>query len=567
MLRELSIRNIVLIDSLDLKFDSGLSVLTGETGTGKSILLDSIGLVIGARADTTLISGKSDQAAVSASFEVKNNHPANDLLKNNGLSLNNNYILLRRILNGDGRSRAFINDQPATIALLRSVGSELIEIQGQFEKNALADPAVQRSALDDFGNLNSAAIEVSNLFKSWSLAQSTLSKAEANFHSVNKKKEQIKHDFDELNSLSLVEGEESQINDQRKFLQNGERLLSSFNEAIKELEGDSGSEALIQKSLKIVEKASEFSGNQVDQIILTLERASSELREAISELEKLSRSIETDTSLLETLEERLFELRALARKHGTEVDNLINVRDSLSHQLESLETKSNDLNKLSKIEQTTKEAYLKAGDHLSSERNKTSINLDSAVNHELPPLKLDGAKFKTTVKRLSEQSWSETGLDSIELLVSTNPGNSPGPLGKIASGGELSRFLLALKVVLTTSGGVPTLIFDEVDSGIGGATASAVGKRLSALCDDKNRQVLVVTHSPQVAAIGIHHWRVTKEENQGKVITKVDLLSKKERKEEIARMLAGTKITDEARAAAQTLIDGASSSTGKDPNT
>jgi|TARA_Y100000588_G_scaffold160242_1_gene174273 DNA repair protein RecN (Recombination protein N) len=566
MLRELSIRNIVLIDSLDLKFDSGLSVLTGETGAGKSILLDSIGLIIGSRADTTLISEKSDQAAVSASFEIENNHPANDLLKDNGLSLNDNYILLRRTLSNDGRSRAFINDQPATIALLKAVGTELIEIQGQFDKYALANTAVQRSALDVFGNLNPLVIEVTNLFKDWSLAQSTLSKAEANFHSINQKKEQIKHDFDELNSLSPSEGEETQINDQRKFLQNGERLLSSFNEAIKELEGDSGSEALIQKSLKIVEKVSELSGNQVDQIILALERASSELREAISELESLARSIETDTSLLETLEERLFELRSLARKHGTDVDNLINVRDSLSDQLESLETKNKDLNKLSEIEQTTKDAYLKACEHLSLERNKTSINLDDAVNNELPPLKLEGAIFKTNVQRLPEQSWSETGIDSIEFLVSTNQGNFPGPLGKIASGGELSRFLLALKVVLTDSDGVPTLIFDEVDSGIGGATASAVGQRLAALSAVKNRQVLVVTHSPQVAAIGNHHWRVTKVESEGKTITKVELLGKKQRREEIARMLAGAKITDEARAAAQTLIDGASSSTGKGLN-
>ncbi|MFT5181710.1 MAG: DNA repair protein RecN (Recombination protein N) [Alphaproteobacteria bacterium] len=556
MLRHLSIRDVVLIDRLELDFDPGLGVLTGETGAGKSILLDSLGLALGMRADAGLIRPGAEQAIVAAMFDVAPDHPAHNLLAEHGLEADEGTIMLRRIVGRDGRSRAFVNDQPATAGLLRQIGEMLVEIQGQFERFALAAPAVQRSALDLFGNLSAKAAEVSSLFAAWSDARCALADAEADVAAARLEEEQLRHDVAELNDLAPAADEEARLASQRQLLQNGERLMTAFNETLDDLAGDTGAEPALQRASRTLTRAAEYSGGRLDPIIAALDRSTAETRDALQELQALAHAIETDTGQLETVEGRLFALRAAARKHNSDVDHLAEVHTKLAGRLAALDGNSDRLTVLAKAAESARRAYVASGERLSAGRHKAAKALDRAVGRELPPLKLDNATFKSGIERLPETSWSATGLDAVEFRIATNPGGAPGPLGKIASGGELSRFLLALKVVLTDAGGATTLIFDEVDAGVGGATAAAVGERLAALADASNRQILVVTHSPQVAAVGERHWRVSKDGDGASVVTSVVPLDQPARREEIARMLAGAEITDEARAAAERLLGG-----------
>ncbi|NNE84929.1 MAG: DNA repair protein RecN [Alphaproteobacteria bacterium] len=565
MLRHLSIRDVVLIDRLELDFDTGLGVLTGETGAGKSILLDSLGLALGMRADAGLIRPGAEQAIVSASFEVTGDHPAGALLAEHGLEADEDQILLRRIVGRDGRSRAFVNDQPATARLLRQLGEKLVEIQGQFERFALAAPAVQRTALDLFGNLTPQAIKVSELFDAWAVTRTALADAEADVVAARAEEEQLRHDVTELNDLAPAEGEEATLASQRQLMQNGERLMTAFNEALDDLAGDTGAEPALQRASRTLARAAEFSGGRLDPIIAALDRSTAETLEALQELQALAHAIETDTGRLDTVEERLFALRAAARKHNTDVDHLADIHTKLADRLAALDGNSDKLTALAKAAESARRAYVAAGERLSAGRSKSARALDRAVGRELPPLKLDNATFKSGIERLPESAWSATGLDAVEFRIATNPGSAPGPLGKIASGGELSRFLLALKVVLADAGGATTLIFDEVDAGVGGATAAAVGERLAVLADTSDRQILVVTHSPQVAAVGERHWRVSKDGDGASVATRVEPLDEPARREEIARMLAGAEITDEARAAAERLLGGDASVAAASP--
>ncbi len=557
MLRHLSIRDVVLIDRLELEFETGLGVLTGETGAGKSILLDSLGLALGARADTGLIRPGAEQAIVAATFEVAPTHPASNLLSEHGLQIDEGCVLLRRIVGRDGRSRAFVNDQPATAGLLRQIGEQLVEIQGQFERFALAAPAVQRAALDSFGKLGPSASKVSDLFTAWSDARTALAEAEADVAAARAEEEQLRHDVEELNDLAPVAGEEATLVSQRQLLQNAERLISAFNQALGDLSGESGAEPALQRATHTLSRVAEFSGGQLEPILTALDRATAELQDALQELQALAYAIETDSGRLDTVERRLFALRAAARKHDTDVDLLAKVHASLTGRLAALDGDSDRLTTLAKAAEAARRAYIAAAERLSAGRSKAAGALDQAVARELAPLKLEKATFESAIERLPESAWSATGLDAVEFRVATNPGSAPGPLGKIASGGELSRFLLALKVVLADAGDTTTLIFDEVDAGVGGATAAAVGERLGALASVSGRQILAVTHSPQVAAVGSQHWLVSKDGNNDEVVTRVDALDHEARSEEIARMLAGAEITDEARAAARRLLDGA----------
>ncbi|NKB49433.1 MAG: DNA repair protein RecN [Alphaproteobacteria bacterium] len=565
MLCHLSIRDVVLIDRLDLDFASGLGVLTGETGAGKSILLDSLGLALGMRADAGLIRPGADQAIVSATFAVDSDHLAIGLLAEHGMESDEGYILLRRIVGRDGRSRAFVNDQPATAGLLRQIGGHLVEIQGQFERFALAAPAIQRGALDLFGNLALQASEVSGLFDVWSEARTALRDAEADVAAARAEEDQLRHDVAELDDLTPAEGEETALASQRQLLQNGERLMTAFNEALDDIAGDAGAEPALQRALGTLARASEFSGGRLDPIIGALERGTAETLEALQELQGLAHAIDTDSGQLDSVEVRLFALRAAARKHNCDVDQLAEMHGNLADRLAALDGNSDKLTILAKAADAARRAYVAAGERLSAGRSKAARALDRAVGRELPPLKLDNATFKSVIERLPETAWSATGLDAVEFRIATNPGSAPGPLGKIASGGELSRFLLALKVVLADAGGATTLIFDEVDAGVGGATAAAVGERLAALADASDRQILVVTHSPQVAAVGTHHWRVSKDGDGASVVTSVVPLDEPARREEVARMLAGTEITDEARAAAERLLAGAEAQIAASP--
>ncbi len=565
MLRHLSIRDVVLIDRLELDFEPGLGVLTGETGAGKSILLDSLGLALGMRADASLIRLGAEQSIVAATFDVASNHPASDLLIEHGLGAEEGCILLRRIVGRDGRSRAFVNDHPATAGLLRQIGEQLVEIQGQFERFALAIPAVQRAALDMFGNLNARATEVSELFKAWTATRTALTEAEADVAAARTEEEQLRYDVAELNDLAPSAGEEATLASQRQLLLNGERLMEAFNQAFDDLSGESGAEPALQRASRTLARAAEFSGGQLDAIVAAIDRSTAETHDAVQELQALAHTIETDTGHLDSVEGRLFALRAAARKHHCDVDHLAQVNARMADRLAALDGNSDRLTMLAKGAESARRAYISAAERLSAGRTKAARALDRAVSRELPPLKLDNATFKSEIERLLEPAWSATGLDSVEFRIATNPGSAPGPLGKIASGGELSRFLLALKVVLADVGGATTLIFDEVDAGVGGATAAAVGDRLAALADTSGRQILVVTHSPQVAAVGERHWLVSKEDDGGSVATRVVALDSNARREEIARMLAAAEITDEARAAAERLLDGSDAAIAASP--
>ena len=554
MLLHLSIQNVVLIDHLELEFNKGLSVLTGETGAGKSILLDSLGLALGNRADSDLIRPGANQATVTATFELENNHFLNNLLTEHGLSLEENLVIMRRIVGLDGRSRAFINEQATTVTLLREVSDYLIEIQGQFDRFSLASSSVQLEALDLYGNLASSTVKVKKLFHHWSKAIIELTELEENIALISVEEEQLRHDLAELNDLSPFLGEELSLSNERQILQNSERLIEAFNQVIEELAGDIGVEPALQKSLKLLIRVAEFSGGKVDNIISALESSTVEISDAIQELQSLAQVIETNSTQLEAIENRLFSLRAAARKYNTKIDNLDEVREKLIKKIAILDDNSQLLRTLKNDADSARESFLKQSKTLSNKRMKIATSLEKEIHQELVPLKLDNTIFNSNITVLNESAWSETGINGVEFLIATNPGSIPGTIGKIASGGELSRILLALKVVLTGTSNVTTLIFDEIDAGVGGATAAAVGERLSSLSNSNELQILVVTHSPQVAAVGQCHWRVSKESVNNKSLTRVKLLNQKSRKEEIARMLAGAEITKEARAAAERLL-------------
>jgi DNA repair protein RecN (Recombination protein N) len=553
MLRNLSIRDVVLIGRLDIGFRGGLNVLTGETGAGKSILLDALGLALGVRAEARLVRHGAEQAVVTAAFELPPDHPVASLVSGQGIEVEEGVVILRRSLSKDGRSRAFVNDQPVSVSLLRAVGDALVEIHGQFESQRLLNPAAHRDLLDGFGLLGDTTAATRRLFQDWREAIRAREEAEAAFDRARRDEDFLRHAVGELVDLDPRPGEEKALAEDRALLMHGEQIVTAMNEAAAALAGNRGAESQVQAALKTLEKVVNKAEGRLDAALAALSRAYDDLAEATSELERASASVDLDPRRLEKVEERLFALRALARKHGVEGDDLGALKDRLVAQLTALEDGGGNLDKLRKAEAAARKAYSAAADALSQARAQAARRLDAAVAHELEPLRLGRARFSTRIEAQEESQWNETGKDRIAFEVATNPGNPPGPLAKIASGGELARFMLALKAVLAQADPVPTLVFDEVDAGIGGATASAVGERLGAL--GREVQVLVVTHSPQVAAQGAHHWRVAKKDgSDGATFTTVEGLSPDERREEIARMLAGSAVTEEARAAAAALL-------------
>lgn len=553
MLVSLSIRDVVLIEKLDLAFAGGLSAFTGETGAGKSILLDSLSLALGARADSGLVRHGAPQLSVVAEFDPPPFHPARVLLAAQDMDVAGAPLLLRRVVTADGRSRAYVNDQAVSVGLLRKIGDELVEIHGQFESHGLLNPDTHLAVLDSFAATGESRRAVKTAWESWRQAAKARTQAEDNLKQARAEEDALRHAFEELKALAPKPGEDAELAQTRAMLQHGEKLVEAMNAAMASLRQRGEVEATLRTAERTLERVAERAGGKLDAVIAALDRAAMEAAEAVGLLELASADIDLDPNHLEKIEERLFALRAAARKHMVEVDGLAELKAKLESQLAALDGGGDDLAKLARAEQTARAAYMTAARALSKTRTEFAKRLDSAVAAELPPLKLEKARFATKVAALEESGWGADGLDGVEFLVATNPGNPPAGLGKIASGGELSRFMLALKVVLARTSSTPTIVFDEVDSGIGGAVAAAVGERLARLGADL--QVLVVTHSPQVAARGRNHYRVAKTEvAAGKVLTSVEELPQAARREEIARMLAGETVTDQARAAADSLM-------------
>lgn len=552
MLRTLSIRDVVLIGRLDLTYSDGLSVLTGETGAGKSILLDALGLALGVRAEARLVRHGAEQASVTASFDLPMDHPVQAQLKEQGLDSPDGEVILRRILTPDGRSRAFINDQSASVSLLRTVGDALVEVHGQFESQRLLDPKMHRSLLDAFGGLKDLVAIVREDFTAWQETRQLRIKTEQDLIEAKRDEEYLRHAVAEIAALKPEEGEESNLAEKRSVMMHGEKLMEAMDQAAQSLRGGKGVEENLRAAIRYLDKVAEKAEGRLDAAIAALDRAAEEVAVAVTTLDRTAADMDINPQSLDMVEERLFALRALARKHNVEVDGLAALHDSMVQQLEAVEDGSATLDRLRKEEEEARAAYVSRAYELSKARETASARMDEAINIELEPLRLGTANFVTRIEGLDENDWGSEGCDRVAFEVSTNPGNPPGPLGKIASGGEMARFMLALKVVLAGADPVPTLVFDEVDAGIGGATASAVGERLAILGRDV--QVLVITHSPQVAAMGAHHWLVSKSEVNGSVNTFVEALEDWDRSEEVARMLAGSTVTEEARAAAKSLL-------------
>jgi DNA repair protein RecN (Recombination protein N) len=555
MLLGLSIRDVVVIDRLDLALRRGLCVLTGETGAGKSILLDALGLALGTRAESGLVRRGAEQASVSAEFEIAPTHPARRILAEAGITAGSDIVVLRRVVSADGRSRAFVDDQPASVGLLRQLGETLVEIEGQFAQTGLLDPATHRETLDAFGVAPAARDALAHSWSEWRRLAEERDAAEQALARAKSEEDFLRHAVAEIDALEPKQDEETTLAEERTLLANRERLAEGLAAAIGELAGESGGEHALNRAARGLARLKDRVGSKLDPAIGALERAIVETRDAIGELEAASRALEHGGGSLEAIEERLFALRALARKHRATVADLPRLRDEFAAKLAALDDGGAAIASLARREAEARHAYLLAADAVTKARQDAAKTLDAAIAKELPPLKLEKARFRTALTPLGESEWGEHGRERAHFEVATIAGAAPGPLARIASGGELARFMLALRVVLARSSAVPTLVFDEVDSGIGGATAAAVGARLHRLAQE--RQVLVVTHSPQVAARAAHHWRVAKSDGRSRSLTRVDELDAAARREEIARMLSGSAVTAEARAAAASLMAGA----------
>ncbi len=560
MLTRLAINDIVLIDRLVLDFGTGaatpgglpggLIVFTGETGAGKSILLDSLGLALGARSEAGLVRQGANEASVTAEFALPAGHAAHALIQTSGLAAEDS-LLLRRALSKEGKSRASINDQPASIGLLRQCGQLLVEVHGQFESYGLLDPATHRSLLDAFGGSQPLAQQVRETHAAWQTAQQTEATAKAALAQAKVDEEYLRAALRELDDLDPQPGEADTLAQQRTLLQQREKILAGLGQAQDLLAGSRGATRLVNEAAHAVARITPMTA-PIEQLLATLDRLASELADAESSIDTLAHDDALDPSQLNGTEERLFALRAAARKHQTMVDELPATRAALAAKLQALEQQDDQLGKLAKATQAARQAFAQACAALTTARQQAATALAAAVNGELPALKLGQARLQVQLAPLPEAEWGALGAEKISFLGQTNPGTPPGPLQKIASGGELARFMLAVKVALAAADPVPTLVFDEVDAGIGGATAAAVGERLARLARDV--QVMVVTHSPQVAARATQHWRVAKSSKAGVTTTQITLLDDTARTEEIARMLSGSAVTTAARAAAADLI-------------
>ncbi len=555
MLEALSIRDIVLIDKLDLEFGAGLSVLTGETGAGKSILLDAFSLALGGRGDAALVRRGASQGQVTAIFALARDHPVVALLAENGLEPDTT-LILRRVQGADGRSRAFINDTSVSVQLLRAAGQTLVEIHGQHDDRALIDPSGHRDLVDAFGGLSAKVGRVAEAYDAWRRAEAERSRHDSDIAAARANAGYLSHALEELRVLNPQAGEEEALASRRQLMMNAEKLAAELADTLEALRGEGTNGARLAAALRRIERQASIAPDLLGPVAAALARVLSETNAAQAKVEEALAATAFEPEALERAEERLFALRALARKHKVPVDALPQLVERLEAELSALDTSEARGSELAKAAAAARKTYETLALGLSVARKEAAERLDQEVTGELGPLKLDKARFITNIETVELAQGGPSGIDRIAFWVRTNPGTDPGPLMKVASGGELARFILALKVVLAARGSAPTLIFDEADAGVGGATAAAVGERLARLA--ANVQVLAVTHAPQVAAVASGHLLIAKEAVRGKggeaMATRVAVLEGNERREEIARMLAGQTITDEARRAAERLM-------------
>lgn len=555
MLNQLSIRNIVLIEACDIALGEGLCVLSGETGAGKSILLDALGLVLGARADTSLVRAGEAQGSVSAEFDISGNDNAKAILSELELD-DSDTLIIRRSLGADGKTRCLINDAPATVASLKRLGETLVEVHGQHDQRSLQDTTIHRALLDEYGKLLPLRREVAEayrIFKEHVQARASLA---AQIEQAAREQDYLQHMRNELKQLSPQPGEEETLASQRTAMMQSEKLFEVLNEAIGELNGGKSVAGSIRSAQRILTRsalAANFSA-----VIEGLEKAAVEAEEAVAALEKIGEDSTFNPEKLEQIEERLFALKAAGRKYNMPVDELAKLYDEVSQKLSLIDTQEHKLAELEKAVAQARVVFRDVADKLTQQRSKAATKLEKAIESELKPLKMENTRFRVRIEPLEEASWSEWGADAVAFECATNVSKDAkaiayAPLNKIASGGELSRFMLAMKVALASVRSTGTIIFDEIDTGTGGAVADAIGQRLSML--GKSSQVLVVTHLPQVAARGSQHLLVSKQNKAKKITTSVVTLSASEREEELARMLAGATITQEARKAAQKLLE------------
>jgi DNA repair protein RecN (Recombination protein N) len=550
MLRQLAIHNIVLIERLELEFEPGLGVLTGETGAGKSILLDALGLALGARADTGLVRAGQDSASVSAELQLPGNHPAVDFLDQQDFSVEaGEPLIVRRTLKSDGGSRAFVGGATVPAGLLRDVGALAVEIHGQHDDRGLLNPKGHRALLDAFGKLDAAPVE-----RAWAEVtriEVQLLEARSAAAAAERDREWLEHASGEIEALAPEEGEETRLAQERAAMQAGLKAGESLTGLDELLGGSEGALAQLRQAARRIERGT--AGHPLlAEALASLDRALIEASEAEDRIARAAEAMTVDPARLEQAEARLFDIRGLARKHRVEPDQLAALGQQMREQLAAIQAGGEHIAELDRQLVMARETYAAAAGIVTQERRGAAARLDAAVASELAPLKLDAARFRTAIAAAEP---GPSGTDRVEFEVSTNPGAPFGPLTRIASGGELSRFILALKVALAEAGSAATMIFDEVDRGVGGAVASAIGERLARLAQQS--QVLVVTHSPQVAARASHHYRIEKSHGPDGTRTSVRKLSAEERQEEIARMLSGASVTDEARAQASRLLDAA----------
>ncbi len=555
MLIQLSIRDIVLIERLDLAFESGLSVLTGETGAGKSILLDSLSLALGGRGDGGLVRHGEDRGQVTAVFDVGTQHPARKLLRENGID-DDGDLIFRRVQSADGRTKAFVNDQALSVQLMRQIGQLLVEIHGQHDDRALVDTDAHRTLLDAFAGLAEEAQEVAKLHKIWRDTDRTLKKHREQVEKAAREADYLRASVEELEKLSPQDGEEDELAEKRSRMMKAERIAGDIAEASEFLNGNASPVPHIASLVRRLERKSHEAPGLLEDTVALLDAALDQLSNAQMEVETALRKTEYDPRELERVEERLFALRGASRKYSVPVTELPALAARMISDLADLDAGAERLARLAAELSAAKTDYDVAARSLSEKRRHAGEALASAVMAELPALKLERARFMVEISSDPEAGTAD-GIDVVEFHVQTNPGTRPGPITKVASGGELSRFLLALKVALADRGSAPTLVFDEIDTGVGGAVADAIGQRLKRLSD--RVQVLSVTHAPQVAARAATHLLISKgpvADGSEKISTRVATMEPKDRTEEIARMLAGASVTEEARAAAKRLLAG-----------
>ena len=551
MLKSLSIRNVVLIDKLDLDFQNGFSVLSGETGAGKSILLDSVGLLLGKRAEVGMIRGGCDKLSVCGSFEIADKKgELAALCAEYDLDFDHE-IIIKRTLNQDGKGKIFFNDQPITQKLLKEIGSYLVEIHGQFDNQGLLNPATHLSVLDSYGAYPEKITALKTAFAVYKKAKDNRVNAEAKIAQAKADEDNLRHWVDEFQKMQPQENEQEELEEKRRQMMNAEKILENLDAAYKAL-NQGGVQSALRQAQAAISRVNVLLNGKFDNIYSLLDTALVNADEAGEEIEAASNEVSLNQNELDAVEERLFSLKALARKHNTTIEELPLVWQQMEESLRNLERGEDDIENLRKLEENAHKEYVKKATEVSQARLAAALRLDGKIQAELPDLKMEKARFMTQISTKPENQWNDKGRDDVCFMVSTNPNTPYGSISKIASGGELARFMLALKVNLAQTSQVETMIFDEVDTGIGGATAQAVGEKLAKLGEQV--QVLVVTHSPQVAAQSKYHYKVEKTTVDNVTTTSLRELSAAEKTEEVARMLSGEHITDEARAAAKVLI-------------